>query len=429
MGKPSHPPTPSTLSAHPNTLNASIVAYLSNRVPKHLIAELKTHLTFDTNSEHLDLLNIISEHQSRTSTNKVDATGINTNIIPVKENIKSSSHSDSETSETDREEVKEVTKKPVVPKKELLVASKDIKMKPVADELTKKTVVTKKPVIVASKDIKMKPVADKRKGESSSDSDSSSSESDDEEVTKKAVVAKKAAVVNSKDIKTKGESSSDSDSSSSESDDEEVKEVTNKAAVTKKAAAVNIKAIDIKPSVEIKKGSKAESSSDSDSSSSESENETVKEVAKKPVGANTPKNGKQEVSSSDSESDNESNNKLIVQDELSSCKTAVEPISTTGNDSIKNGGKRTLEESNEEQPPTKKLRSDVANRFQRIKVEEVTFAKPELNDNTFMSKGGSVGSYGFLNLTIGHKAHQDLIVTRGKGFRKEKDKVTLFVLF
>lgn len=32
-----------------------------------------------------------------------------------------------------------------------------------------------------------------------------------------------------------------------------------------------------------------------------------------------------------------------------------------------------------------------------------------------MAKGGAVGSYG-------HKAHQDLIVTRGKGFRKEKDK-------
>ena len=32
-----------------------------------------------------------------------------------------------------------------------------------------------------------------------------------------------------------------------------------------------------------------------------------------------------------------------------------------------------------------------------------------------MDKGGSVGSYG-------HKAHEDLIKTKGAGFRKEKDK-------
>lgn len=38
-----------------------------------------------------------------------------------------------------------------------------------------------------------------------------------------------------------------------------------------------------------------------------------------------------------------------------------------------------------------------------------------LKDNTFLSKGGSVNSYGF-------KAHQDLIVTKGKGFRHEKTK-------
>ena len=44
------------------------------------------------------------------------------------------------------------------------------------------------------------------------------------------------------------------------------------------------------------------------------------------------------------------------------------------------------------------------------------FVADELKDNTFMSKGGAVNSYG-------HKAHLDLIVTKGKGFRKEKDKV------
>ena len=49
------------------------------------------------------------------------------------------------------------------------------------------------------------------------------------------------------------------------------------------------------------------------------------------------------------------------------------------------------------------------------------FVAEELKDNTFMGKGGAVNSYG-------HKAHLDLIVTKGKGFRKEKDKVTHFAL-
>lgn len=47
------------------------------------------------------------------------------------------------------------------------------------------------------------------------------------------------------------------------------------------------------------------------------------------------------------------------------------------------------------------------------------FIAEELKDNTFMAKGGAVNSYG-------HKAHQDLIVTKGKGFRKEKDKVSFY---
>jgi hypothetical protein len=45
-----------------------------------------------------------------------------------------------------------------------------------------------------------------------------------------------------------------------------------------------------------------------------------------------------------------------------------------------------------------------------------------LEDNTFEAKGGAFNSYG-------QKAHMDLIVTRGKGFRKEKDKVLLNFCF
>ncbi|OUM63485.1 hypothetical protein PIROE2DRAFT_43354, partial [Piromyces sp. E2] len=51
----------------------------------------------------------------------------------------------------------------------------------------------------------------------------------------------------------------------------------------------------------------------------------------------------------------------------------------------------------------------------RIKDEDVVFLDERLKDNSFMAKGGAVGSYG-------EKAHRDLIVTRGKGFRNEKNK-------
>lgn len=40
---------------------------------------------------------------------------------------------------------------------------------------------------------------------------------------------------------------------------------------------------------------------------------------------------------------------------------------------------------------------------------------PRFADNTYHSKGGTGDAYGA-------KAHRDLVVTRGKGFRKEKTK-------
>ncbi|KAI0672857.1 SRP40, C-terminal domain-containing protein, partial [Trametes maxima] len=56
--------------------------------------------------------------------------------------------------------------------------------------------------------------------------------------------------------------------------------------------------------------------------------------------------------------------------------------------------------------------------FQRIKVDEVTYADERLKDNRFESRlalGASANDYGA-------RASRDLIVTRGAGFRKEKNK-------
>ena len=53
--------------------------------------------------------------------------------------------------------------------------------------------------------------------------------------------------------------------------------------------------------------------------------------------------------------------------------------------------------------------------FQRVKADEVEFEDDRLRDNSFLAKPNAENCYGF-------KAHQDLIVTRGKGFTKEKNK-------
>ena len=53
--------------------------------------------------------------------------------------------------------------------------------------------------------------------------------------------------------------------------------------------------------------------------------------------------------------------------------------------------------------------------FSRIKVDEIKFADERLRDNTFGSRKAATNDYG-------SKANADLVVTRGVGFRKEKNK-------
>ncbi|KAJ2854940.1 jun-like transcription factor [Coemansia erecta] len=53
--------------------------------------------------------------------------------------------------------------------------------------------------------------------------------------------------------------------------------------------------------------------------------------------------------------------------------------------------------------------------FCRVRPEDVVYADERLKDNRYESKGGVENDFGY-------KAHKDLIVTRGKGFTKEKNK-------
>ncbi|KAF8310572.1 hypothetical protein DL93DRAFT_2061983 [Clavulina sp. PMI_390] len=67
--------------------------------------------------------------------------------------------------------------------------------------------------------------------------------------------------------------------------------------------------------------------------------------------------------------------------------------------------------------PTGKIerKNQQQTRFQRIKADDVNYADERLANNSFATKGGTTGDYG-------EKASADLIVTRGAGFRKEKNK-------
>ncbi|KAH8930054.1 hypothetical protein BT69DRAFT_1210815, partial [Atractiella rhizophila] len=52
--------------------------------------------------------------------------------------------------------------------------------------------------------------------------------------------------------------------------------------------------------------------------------------------------------------------------------------------------------------------------FRRVRAEEIS-VDPRLADNSFEARRGGMNDYGA-------KASADLIVTRGKGFTKEKNK-------
>ncbi len=58
--------------------------------------------------------------------------------------------------------------------------------------------------------------------------------------------------------------------------------------------------------------------------------------------------------------------------------------------------------------------SGINNRFRRVISENVEFTDERLRDMSYAAKGGA-GDWGA-------KASADLIVTRGKGFTKEKNK-------
>ncbi|KWU41739.1 hypothetical protein RHOSPDRAFT_10393, partial [Rhodotorula sp. JG-1b] len=62
-----------------------------------------------------------------------------------------------------------------------------------------------------------------------------------------------------------------------------------------------------------------------------------------------------------------------------------------------------------------KQQQGMTERFRRVKAEEIEFVDERLKDNSFAARPAGMSDYGA-------KASADLIVTRGKGFTKEKNK-------
>ncbi|KAF9246377.1 SRP40, C-terminal domain-containing protein [Melanogaster broomeanus] len=171
--------------------------------------------------------------------------------------------------------------------------------------------------------------------------------------------------------------------------------------------------------------SDAESSSvSSDSTSSDDEDATPKErVPPK----NTKTNKAASSSSSESSSESEDDDDKVRTSKSStntSDGTTVKPVPQADTQVAKKrktsetGGAvitAVADDSQKNVPPQKggKPPRRVNERFQRIKAQDIP--PEQLIDNNYTARGGTANDYG-------ERAHQDLIVTRGAGFRKEKNK-------
>ncbi|KAH0830710.1 hypothetical protein J3R83DRAFT_2188 [Lanmaoa asiatica] len=148
------------------------------------------------------------------------------------------------------------------------------------------------------------------------------------------------------------------------------------------------------------------SSSSSDSSDEDEANETEKAPPNRTKATEDKSPSTSESSTSEDGSDSESQQKedshVAKKRKTAENGTAVTTAVATGSQQIARASQR-----KEKSPPK------VKERFQRVKVQNLA---PELvMNNGYEARGGAVNDYG-------GRAHRDLIVTRGAGFRKEKNK-------
>ncbi|KAG7092929.1 hypothetical protein E1B28_009234 [Marasmius oreades] len=234
---------------------------------------------------------------------------------------------------------------------------------------------------------------------SSSDSSDSDSDSDDEPVNKKtanSVETLPKSSQNRSETMSSGDSSDDSSSdSSSDSENEKVKnKISEKESKTKQNKAA----------VSKRKEKKAETS-DSDSDSSDSNSDTKEtSPATEEVSSIPPTNAKSELL----QEDVKATKKRRISEGGAGVATAV--VSTAR---VELETAPTVQRKEQEKEAAAKNGRRTNERFQRVDPNKVT--SQYVIDNRYENKAAPKNDYGA-------KAHADLIVTRGAGFRKEKNK-------
>ncbi|KAG8732961.1 hypothetical protein FRC11_009728 [Ceratobasidium sp. 423] len=295
------------------------------------------------------------------------------------------------------------------------------------------------------------PVADVNSRESadhSSSSDDSSSSGDDEPVASPAkapsINGKKVGATNtdskvlakasdsSDNSSSSEDESSDSDEDSSDSDSDsssdEEEEKREKIANPPAKPIADSKAIPVanglaKPTVNGKSKAK-ESDSSGDSSNSSSSDDSDSSSSSSEDSSSSESSSSESESESESEAENQPAAKKRKVDATSSVpvpaatttKSETTTVATTAESVTltKSTTTSTTTSTNGENGKQKGPRKPIVP-FSRIKTDEVIYADPRLMNNSFDSKGGTVNDYG-------ERASRDLIVTRGAGFRKEKNK-------
>ncbi|OJA15738.1 hypothetical protein AZE42_05261 [Rhizopogon vesiculosus] len=208
--------------------------------------------------------------------------------------------------------------------------------------------------------------------------------------------------------KSSVEESSGSDSDDSDSDDSSSDSLSGKKPVAKAVPNKDGGSSDSESSSSGSESSSSDSESTSSSSESESEAEATRVSVKKSTKDNivSSKSRSVDVSSIPKE-ETQVTKKRKISESGAAIVTAVAVIppgdnvqvSIKNKDIQRNGGSKPHRNANE--------------RFSRIKPQVIP--PEQLLDNGYEAKGGVADDYGA-------RAHRDLIVTRGAGFRKEKNK-------
>ncbi|KAK6086653.1 hypothetical protein SCUP515_00219 [Seiridium cupressi] len=272
--------------------------------------------------------------------------------------------------------------------------------------------------------------ADSDSDSSSSSSSSSSSDSDSDSEDEAAGVTAPASGA-TKSLKRKAQSDSESSSSSDSDSDEDMSDADSSSSEDEKPKAKKVKTTTSSPGSD---SSSSSSDSDSDSSEDEAPAQVVKKVKKAKVAA--VEDSSSDSSSPESDSDSESEAETAAQvplpdsdsdsDSSSDSDLDSDAKTKTAKDRAANGtGSDTSATLDKTSPPFAPLPPDPTtfkqnnrggNGGKRLQNEPFSRIKKDVNIDPRLS------SNAYIQDGYGQKAHEDLIVTRGKGFTKEKNK-------